>query len=134
MVVLPSELISFSSGLSVTNSASMATKSPRSGISAAVSGLKVKSYRFFTNCWPMKSCWGKIISLATFYLNLFFLIMRPKIQIIHSPRTSPSSPFRFFFFFTYATKMIQNGNKKKLYFWFFQKRKTFRIFQKMYVW
>lgn len=52
VVVFPSELISFSSGFNVTNSASIATKSFLTGISAVTNGLNVRSYRFFAICCP----------------------------------------------------------------------------------
>lgn len=47
VAVLPSGRISFSSGFNVTNSASMATKSPFFGISSVVNGLNVRSYCLF---------------------------------------------------------------------------------------
>lgn len=60
VVVFPSARISFSSGFSVTNSASIATKSPSFGISVWLSGLNVKSYCLFLhNCWLNISCWSK---------------------------------------------------------------------------
>lgn len=66
VAVLPSGRISFSSGFNVTNSASIATKSPLTGISSAVNGLNVRSYCLFLhNCWLITSCWRWNITLKT---------------------------------------------------------------------
>lgn len=72
VAVFPSGRISFSSGFKVTNSASIATRSPFFGISSEVSGLNVRSYCLFLQiCWLIISCeWEKKLR----YFNCFSLL------------------------------------------------------------